>query len=95
MPRQEPAELIGEAIGELIVGVFRCGLFLLGLDARTQARRKARADERASRAQQRKWFEAVERQKARGEAGFASEAEARAALRGRGGRPSTLDDRWF
>ena len=79
--------------------MFRGGAFLLGVGseqrARARAARKARADERASREQQRKWFEAVERQKARGEAGFASEAEAQAALRGKGGRPSKLDDDWF
>ena len=59
------------------------------------AERAARAHERASRRQQREWYEAVERQKSRGHAGFADEAAARAALRGRGGRPSNLDDRWF
>jgi hypothetical protein len=59
------------------------------------AERAARAHERASRRQQREWYEAVARQKSRGHAGFADEAAARAALRGRGGRPSNLDDRWF
>lgn len=59
------------------------------------AERAARAHERASRRQQREWYEAVARQKSRGKAGFADEAAARAALRGRGGRPSNLDDRWF
>jgi hypothetical protein len=91
--------LLGEAVGYLVLGLVQGGMCLLGLGserrARARAARKARADQRASREQQRKWFEAVERQKARGEAGFASELEARAALRGRGGRPSKLDGRWF
>ncbi len=94
MPK-EPAELLGEALGQLVIGVFRGGMFLLRLNPRARAARKARADERASREQQQKWFAAVARQKARGEAGFASEAEAQAALRGKGGRPSKLDERWF
>ena len=57
--------------------------------------RQARADQRASRRRQQEWFEAVARQRARGHAGFASEAEARSALAGRGGRPSNLDRRRF
>src|SRR3954454_482517 len=96
-------EVVGEAVvegGLLVVrGIFRTGMFLFRMGslsaARGRAARKARADERASREQQQKWLEAVERQKARGDADFASEAEARAALRGKGGRPSKLDDRWF
>jgi len=59
------------------------------------AERAARAHERAARQQQREWYETVARQKSKGKAGFADEAAARAALRGRGGRPSNLDDRWF
>jgi hypothetical protein len=57
--------------------------------------RKALEDARASRKQQQEWFEEVARQKSRGKAGFADEAEAVAALRGKGGRPSNLDDQWF
>jgi hypothetical protein len=57
--------------------------------------RQARADQRASRRRQQEWFEAVARQRARGHAGFADEAEARSALAGRGGRPSNLDRRRF
>jgi hypothetical protein len=96
-------QTLGEAIVEFVLFVlriaFRIVVFVfrvvtLGF-ARGRATRKARADERASRQQQQKWHEAVERQKARGDADFASEAEARAALRGKGGRPSKLDDRWF
>jgi hypothetical protein len=91
--------LLGEVVGNLIMAVVHGGRSLFGSGserrARARAARKARADERASREQQQKWFEAVARQKARGEAGFASEAEARVALRGKGGRPSALDDRWF
>jgi hypothetical protein len=59
------------------------------------AERAARVQDRASRRQQQEWYEAVARQKSRGHAGFADEAAARDALRGRGGRPSNLDDRWF
>jgi hypothetical protein len=64
-------------------------------DAERWRKLEARANERASRRQQREWFEAVARQKARGQAGFADEAAARAALGGKGGRPSNLDQRWF
>src|SRR3954451_13918760 len=96
-------QLIGEAGVDAVrvAGrvIFRTGLFLFRVGslsaARGRAARKARDDERASREQQQVWLKAVERQKARGDAGFASEAEARAALRGKGGRPSQLDDRWF
>jgi hypothetical protein len=63
--------------------------------AARDAERERRAYERASRRQQREWREEVERQRAKGKAGFADEAAARDALRGRGGRPSNLDDRWF
>jgi Tfp pilus assembly protein PilX len=90
----------------LVLFFWQLAMTLLGLTpeqrAAAQARRTARntertarAHERASRQQQRQWHEAVARQKARGHAGFADEAAARAALRGRGGRPSNLDDRWF
>jgi ATPase subunit of ABC transporter with duplicated ATPase domains len=64
-------------------------------EATKRAAQKAIDDERASVRQQQEWYEAVARQKARGHAGFASEAEARAALRGKGGRPSNLDGRKF
>ncbi|MGD0109953.1 MAG: hypothetical protein ABSC06_38925 [Rhodopila sp.] len=57
--------------------------------------RTRRANERASRKQQQEWLEEVRRQNSRGKAGFANEAEARAALNGKGGRPSDLDRRKF
>jgi hypothetical protein len=105
MPRDPSAEaeraveLFGQVIGETIGGTFRLGLWMLGLTASQRDRRRAEQqrakDERASRRQQQHWYALVERQKARGNAGFASEAEAREALRGRGGRQSNLDDRYF
>jgi hypothetical protein len=90
----------------LAVFFYQLAMILLGLtpeqralaQAKRTARmteRTARANERASRRQQREWHEAVARQRSRGHAGFADEAAARAALKGRGGRPSNLDERWF
>src|SRR4051794_23944490 len=100
---QDGLAMLGESISGLVGGVLRCsfrtGMFLYRVSAlsgaRTSATHDARIAERESRDQQQKWLEAVERQKARGDAGFASEADAQAALRGKGGRPSKLDDRWF
>jgi hypothetical protein len=86
-------------LGMLVAGLVECATGVWNAEKarsdRAQAARKALEDERASRAQQRQWYEAVARQQARGHAGFASEAEARAALSGRGGRPSNLDGRKF
>jgi hypothetical protein len=90
----------------LLLCVWELGKLLLGLTPEQRAAaamkrmardaaRQARADQRASRRRQQEWFEAVARQRARGHAGFASEAEARAALGGKGGRPSNLDRRRF
>jgi hypothetical protein len=89
------ARAIGELIGLTILGTFRLGQWMVGMTEPQCARRRAAAHERESRRQQREWFEAVARQKARGEAGFASEAQAREALSGKGGRASNLDRRRF
>jgi hypothetical protein len=98
MPR-DGVELLAEGVNELIRGVFRGGMSLFGLGsqgrARGRAARQARADERASRRQRQEWFDVVERQKTRGDAGNATQEEAREALRGRGGRPNPLDERRF
>ena len=95
----DPHEILGEVARDLVAGVVRGGAWLFGLGSQERTRRraaaKALADERASRERQREWHEAVARQKARGHAGFASEADARAALNGKGGRPSKLDGRKF
>jgi hypothetical protein len=64
-------------------------------DAARRARRQTESNERIQREQRRQWFEQVQRQNVRGHAGNATQEEARAALRGRGGRPNPLDDRWF
>jgi hypothetical protein len=89
----------GAALGEFIGGLWNLGAQSLR-DAeawRDQANteRTRRANERASRKQQQEWLEEVRRQNSRGQAGFANEAEARAALNGKGGRPSNLDRRKF
>lgn len=63
--------------------------------AETRARRQMQKAERAAEARLKEWREIVEQQKSRGRAGFADEAEAEAALRGRGGRASPLDGRKF
>jgi hypothetical protein len=89
----------GDGLVQIIVAIG--GYFIQSAEerrARTAmeaAAQKALADERAALKQQQAWFEEVARQKARGQAGFASEAEARAALRGKGGRNSKLDGRKF
>lgn len=105
MPRDPSAEaeraveLLGQVVGETIGGTFRLGLWMLGLTSSQRNRRQAERDrvkaERASRRQHQHWYRLVEQQKSRGNAGFASEAEAREALRGRGGRQSQLDERFF
>jgi hypothetical protein len=64
-------------------------------EALRDAERAARAAERASRDQQRQWYENVARQNVHGTSRYATEAEARAALRGKGGRPNELDKRKF
>jgi hypothetical protein len=65
-----------------------------------QARRLARAaelqariEERRARERRRRWREVVEKQMSRGDAGDATEAQARAALSGK--RPNPLDQRKF
>jgi hypothetical protein len=94
-------------IGFLVVWFFISLIMqILGLTpeqrARSQAKREARdaerrrrANERAAQRQQEQWFEEVKRQRWKGTADFASEAEARAALNSKGGRKSNLDERWF
>jgi hypothetical protein len=59
------------------------------------ARRQMEISERLQQEQRRQWLEMVQRQNIRGHAGNATPEEARQALRGRGGRPNPLDDRWF
>ena len=93
---------LGELLNELILSVFwiiRSVFYLLrwmiGLSPRQRANRRAQARERASRRQREEWVRQVRAQKARGGARDATEAEAVAALRGRGGRRSSLDDRKF
>jgi hypothetical protein len=89
----------GRAIGEILnqagQDVWWLAKLFAGAGGKAAARRKAREDQRASEAQQKKWLEQVSRQMARGTAGDASQEDARAALRGRGGKPSDLDDKWF
>jgi hypothetical protein len=93
------ARLFGEAAVQSVTDTFRLGRWLFGLGPQARARKaeeaKARAYERAVREQQRQWNEKVAREMARGTAGFASEADARAALDGKGGRKSNLDRRRF
>jgi hypothetical protein len=89
----------GRALAEIINQAGRdvgwLAKLFAGAGRRSQARWKAREDQRASQAQQKKWLEQVSRQMARGTAGDASQEDARAALQGRGGKPSDLDDKWF
>ena len=99
-------EAFGRALGELlselirsvfwIIGsVFYLLRWMMGLSPRQRANRRAQARERASRRQREEWVRQVREQRARGGARDATEAEAVAALRGRGGRRSPLDDRKF
>lgn len=71
---------------------------VFGSSSRGAERRAAHAirkAEREARQQRREWFDAVERQKTRGDAGDATQDEAIEALRGRGGRSNPLDERKF
>jgi hypothetical protein len=96
---REPLEQLAEAGSQLISEVFRGGRLLFrwgqARRERERAKRKAQEDARASKEKQQKWHNEVERQQARGTSGFAAETEAQTALRGKGGRQSSLDDRWF
>jgi hypothetical protein len=89
----------GAALGEFIGGLWNLGAQSLrdaeGWSDQVDRARQRRADERASLRQQEQWLEKVRQEKSRGQAGFASEAEAHAALNGKGGRPSNLDRRKF
>jgi hypothetical protein len=87
-----------------ILGMLIGDLFKLGAQSLSETQalgreagiaRKALAQERASLKQHQKWLEEVRRAKERGQAGLADEAEAVAALNGKGGRPSKLDKRKF
>jgi hypothetical protein len=84
--------LLLSAVIQLVVGILRLVFRLLTAGS---VAAKRGAAERASRRQQQKWLEDVQRQMARGKAGNASEKDAQAALRGSGGRPSKFDDRWY
>ncbi|MBV9152697.1 MAG: hypothetical protein JO204_13065 [Alphaproteobacteria bacterium] len=64
-------------------------------EAERLARKQMEINERMQQEQRRQWQEMVQRQNVRGHAGDATPEEARQALRGRGGRPNPLDDRWF
>lgn len=90
---------LGRAVGDIVAqagsDTFRLLRWLAAADRKSAAKRQARQDQRASQAQQKKWLEQVSRQMARGQAGDASQEDARAALRGRGGKPSDMDDQWF
>jgi hypothetical protein len=97
---------VGEALGYLILLIVVVVKTMFGLTPEQRAERAAKelakaqakqraVDERASQRQRQEWFDEAGRQKARGSAGFAPEAEALAALRGKGGRSSNLDNRWF
>jgi len=92
-------ELLGAACGQAITDTFLLGRWLFGLGARERERKRlaaqALADERASREQQRQWLDEARRAKTRGDARFATMEEAAAALNGKGGRQSKLDERKF
>jgi len=99
MPRNSDLEQFFQAVFELIAALLRGLLWMFGLTSaqRAQARAgsNAREAERKAEAQRQEWMDIVRQQHARGRAGPASQDKARAALRGRGGRPNPLDDRWF
>jgi hypothetical protein len=57
------------------------------------AEQEARLEERRARERRRRWVAAVEQQMSRGDAGDATETQARAALSGR--RRNPLDERKF
>jgi len=90
---------VGEAVGDILGSVVRDTMMVWrwGSARRERARndRNAAETERKALAQHQKWLQAVTNQMARGKAGDASPEEAAAALRGRGGRPNKLDEKWF
>lgn len=90
---------VGEAVGDILGSVVRDTMMVwrwgAARRARTRAEREALEAERKALAQHQKWLDTVTNQMARGKAGDASPEEAAAALRGRGGRPNKLDDKWF
>jgi hypothetical protein len=89
------AQLIGQVLILLIALPFRLIFGATAVWRRVAARRRAFEAERKAEAQRHAWLAMVQRQHVRGTAGDASQADARAALSGRGGRPNPLDDRWF
>jgi hypothetical protein len=99
MERRDPWQGLGEAVAQTGSDVIGLWLRARARKAQAQAQRlaeqQARENERKAKDQRRKWLEHVRKQMARGEAGDASQEDARAALRGRGGRPNPLDDQFF
>ena len=64
-------------------------------EAERRAQREARKMRERAEQSARQLFAQVEREMARGRAGFATQDQARAALDGRGSDGNDLDERWF
>ena len=94
MPDQT-SRLIGQVLVLLIALPFQILFGVIAIGKRAAAKRRALQAQRDSDAQRKAWLEMVQRQHVRGTAGDATQADARAALSGRGGRPNPLDEGWF
>jgi hypothetical protein len=96
---RDPWETMGDAVAQAGRDALWLWRLAAARSARAQAKRQAAQqaseNERKAKEQRRKWLEHVRKQMARGEAGDASQEDARSALRGRGGRPNPLDDQFF
>ena len=82
---------LGSMLGLVIVGLLQSVSGSSVRRAKRRARREAAHAEHKARLQRQQWFALMQKQMARGSAGDASPDEARAALRGSGGRASKLD----
>ena len=79
----------------LIVGIMDAFSASRVRGAEGRARRQAARAEHRARIQRQQWYDLTQRQMSRGSAGDASPDDARAALRGVGGRASRHDDEFF
>lgn len=95
----DPAYEVGEALTRAINGLLHLAgrgfVYARAHHARRRAEADALAAELEAERQAAEWLEMVRAQMARGSAGFASPAEARDALRERGGPVNDLDDIMF
>jgi len=88
----DPMYQIGDAITRGVNGLIGLGERARARRARQHAEEEALAAALEERKRAERWLELVRQQMARGTAGYATQGDARDALRGRGGPDSNLDD---